>query len=386
MGFWKELFGVPDGHVIEAAAHNVQFETPFPTNVMTPLQTVAWQGLVGDDLLLQLPPTRQEAMSIASVARGRGLICGFIARLPLLAYDDKGEPLATQPEWLTHTGGWLSPFNRMLATVDDLIFYGFSLWRVVRSEFDKSVIAASRVPYENWCFSEDGTQILIGQGADARPARESEYILIPGIHEGILVIGARTIRQYSNLLKSADRAAACPNAYLELHDEGDTQLTTTEIDELITRWAAARKGLNGGVAYTNKTLKLVEHGAANEHLLIEGRNAAAVDVARLMGIPAALIDAQAQVGGLTYETTQSRNAEFLDYGLAPYIAAIASRLSQDDVSPKGTRIDFEVTQVLGTELPMSVKTDDERIQDQPVPSGATPSSGAPVPNQPKAGK
>lgn len=385
MGFWKELFGVPDGHVIEAAAHRVQIETPWAPEP-SPLQTVAWAGLLGDDLIAQLPPTRQEAMSISSVVRGRGLLCGFLARLPLIAYDDEGKPVATQPEWLTHTGGMLSPFHRMQSTVDDLIFYGFSLWRVVRSEFDKSIIAASHVPYANWSFSDDGTQILIGTGADAKPAREDEYILIPGIHEGILAIGARTIRQYSNLLKSADKAAATPNAYLELHDEGDTQLTRTEVETLINDWVAARRGANGGVAYTNKSIKLQEHGSANEHLLTEGRNAAAVDIARLMGIPAALIDAQAQVGGLTYETTQSRNAEFLDYGLAPYIAAIASRLSQDDVSPKGVHVDFEVTKVLGTELPLSVKSDDERVQDQPVPSGATPSSVAPVSNSPKAGK
>lgn len=385
MSFWKELLGIPDDHVMEAAAHRVPIESPFAPEP-SPLQTVAWTGLLGDDLIAQLPPTRQEALSISSVVRGRVLLCGFIARCPLLAYNEAGEPVATQPEWLTHTGGMLSPYNRMLMTVDDLIFYGFSLWRVVRSKFDKSVIAASRVPYENWSFSSDGTQILIGQGPNAKPAREDEYILIPGIHEGILAIGSRTIRQYSNLLKAADRAAATPNAYLELHNESETELTRDEVLELMNDWIKARQGLNGGVAYTNNSIKLIEHGSANEHLLIEGRNAAAVDIARLMGIPAALIDAQAQVGGLTYETTQSRNAEFLDYGLAPYMAAIASRLSQDDVTPHGTSIDFEVTKVLGTQLPLSVKTDDERIPDQPLPSSATPSSGAAVSNPPKAGK
>lgn len=385
MGFWKELFGVPDGHVIEAAAHQVQLETPLPTNNSSPLQTVAWNGLIGDDILAALPPNRAEALSISSVVRGRVLICGFIARCPMLAYDDDGKPLATQPEWLTHTSGMLSPFNRMMMTVDDLIFYGFSLWHVVRSKFDKSVIAAARVPYENWSFSNDGTQILIGTGADAKPAREDEYILIPGIHEGILAIGARTIRQYANLLKAADKAAATPNAYLELHNTGDNELSREDVEQLISDWVDARRGLYGGVAYTNGAIELREHGAADSHLLIEGRNAAAVDVARLMGIPAALIDAQAQVGGLTYETTQSRNAEFLDYGLAPYMEAIVSRLSQDDVSPHGVKIGFDILQMLKS-LPLSVKTDDERIPDLPVPSSATPSSKAPVPNPPKVGK
>lgn len=377
---WRELFGIPD-KPFEASAHHVELGSPWAPEP-SPLQTVAWTGLLGDDLLAQLPPTRETALTVASVMRGRTLICGTIARMPLLAYGPDGKtPVADQPEWLTHTGGMLGPFHRMLATVDDLVFYGFSLWKVVRSKIDGRVIAADRVPYEVWSFNSEGTHVVI----DNKNVNLNDYILIPGIHSGILTHGAGVIRQYSGLLRSAGRAADNPNAYLELHDEGDTPLLQTEVDELVARWSEARQGKYGGVAYTNKSIKVIEHGAANEHLLVQGRNAAAVDVARLMGIPAALIDAQAQAGSLTYETTQSRNAEFLDYCLAPYLAAISSRLSQDDISPKGTTVGFEIEKVLGSTLPISLKTDDERSQTPVAPDAITPSSAQPV-STPKEAK
>uniref|UniRef100_UPI0013CF363E phage portal protein n=1 Tax=Pseudomonas viridiflava TaxID=33069 RepID=UPI0013CF363E len=91
---------------------------------------------------------------------------------------------------------------------------------------------------------------------------------------------------------------------------------------------AARRGENGGVGYTNSAIEVKEHGAINEHLLVEGRNAAAVEIARIAGIPAVLLDAGAEgKSSMSYDNAQGRNAELVDYGLRPLMAAIAGRLS-----------------------------------------------------------
>jgi hypothetical protein len=51
-----------------------------------------------------------------------------------------------------------------------------------------------------------------------------------------------------------------------------------------------------------------------------------------------------QVGAsLTYETTQGRNQEWIDYGLQLYVDAVTSRLSMDDVVPQGVRSAFDLS-------------------------------------------
>jgi phage portal protein BeeE len=97
------------------------------------------------------------------------------------------------------------------------------------------------------------------------------------------------------------------------------------------------------VLFTNSAIEARDHGGAAETLFVEGRNAASVDMARLVGIPAAMIDATAAGASLTYETTQGRNAEFLDYGTSLYADPIAARLSLDDIVPAGQRVEFDTS-------------------------------------------
>lgn len=354
MGF-RDFFGLSAKAAVEAAnAADIAVASPFAG--ASHLSQVVWPDIMGSDWL---PLTRAEAMSVPAVARSRGLIAGTIARLELEAVKDD-KPLDPQPLWMRRTDSPLPPYHRMLWTVDDLVFYGYSLWAVERDNHG-AVIRADRVPFQNWEFNQDG-QITVNGSL----VRADSVVLIPGPHEGLIQFGARTIRQASSLLQSADKAAKNQTAYLELHQTNEAPMTQEDIAALIKGWSDARAGANGGVAFTNNGIEVREHGAPSEHLLIEGRNASSVDIARCMGVPAALIDAQAQQGSLTYETTQDRNAQFLTYGLAPYMDAISARLSQDDVSPRKTRTEFYLQDFVGdVKLPVEdqkgrVITDEEK--------------------------
>ncbi|MFW0784509.1 phage portal protein [Gordonia sp. CPCC 206044] len=355
---WKEWFGVASDPVIEAAANSYQVAIASPFAPATTLNSVVWPDIMGSDYL---PLTRTEAVSVPTVSRSRLLIAGTIARLPLEARRDD-ELADNQPVWLTRTDGAMSPYHRMLWTVDDLIFYGWSLWAVTRDTQGR-ITRADRINYDRWSFDVAG-RIEV----DGELVRSDSVVLIPGPHEGLITFGARTIRQASNLLQSADKAAKNQTAYLELHQTNEASLTDDDIAELVNSWAKARTGVNGGVAFTNNGIEVREHGAPNEHLLIEGRNASAVDIARCMGIPAALIDAQAQQGSLTYETTQDRNAQFLTFGLSPYMDAISGRLSQDDVAPRKTVIQFSLQDFIG-DVKLPIKDQQSRSEE---PSAAEP--------------
>jgi len=308
------------------------------------LAAVVWTDLVGGTNTLL---TRAAAIAIPAVARQRHLLCGTIARCPLRVVDGPTNTLvpASSWRWAHRTDGPVHPYHRMLWTVDDLLFHGWSLWRATRGWADPSsatrpLLSAERIPWERWDTDAAGRIQVDGElvGAD-------EVIVIPGPHEGILSFGAGAIRRTIDNLDAAANAARNPSAYLELHYVGDKPLNPDEKAQLIADWAAARRGENGGVAYTNKAIELREHGSHEAHLLIEGRNADAVDMSRLVSSPAAMADATNAGASLTYETTEGRNAEFIDYGVGLYMDAIAARLSMDDVVPRGQRTTFDTTEL-----------------------------------------
>lgn len=303
------------------------------------LEPIVWADVFGTDWAG--PITRDAAMSVPAMARARHLLCSAVARSPIHRYV--GADLApSDPRWLVRTDGMVSPFHRMLWTVDDLLFTGWSLWAVERNA-DGFPGRADRVPPGTWQFSTNGRAVQI----DNTEVDPSTYLLIPGPHEGTLTFAGRTLRTAAELEGAVAIAARSPLPAVDLHQTTDVELDQTEIDALVSRWVDARRGANGGVGYTNSAVEARVLGSHSEHLLIEGRNASAVDVARVAGIPAAMIDATNAGASLTYETTAGRNAEFLDYGVLPYMLAISSRLSQDDVVPAGSRVAFDTSELTG---------------------------------------
>lgn len=357
MGRLSQLLGITTyGDAIDAAARaELEAAAYAPTQVgpaapsafhpaPTTLNAVVWADLTGQDSPML---TRAAAIAIPALARQRHLLCGTVARCPLRAAAG-GQVLedADQPRWASRTDGAVSPYHRMLWTVDDLLFHGWSLWDAQRgySSTDERygpLLHADRVNPDRWEVDEYTGRILV----DGEPRRPETLIAIPGPHEGILNFGAKALARTIANLDAAANAARNPSAYLELHYTGDQDLTDPQIETHIARWAAARRGENGGVAWTNKVLELKEHGTHEAHLLVEGRNADAVDVSRLVSSPASMADATNAGASLTYETTEGRNGEFVDYGVGLYMDAIAARLSMDDVVPRGQRMAFDTAEL-----------------------------------------
>ena len=316
------------------------------------------------------PMTRGEAMQVPAVARSRHLITATIAKLPLLALTG-ADPAAYQPMWCYATDGQLgdltddqctrygltggqSPFHRMLSTVDDMLFCGWSLWLVTR-QIDRAgrllPNRMARVPYGLWDVTADGD--LIDQdghpftaGPDDRPA---PVVLIQGPHEGVLTFGARSIAAAGTLEATAADVAQRPFR-LGLHQTTDITLTAAERAEMV---AETRRALadNQGVLFTNTALEVTEYRLDSAELLVGGRQAAALDVARHLNIPGAMIDAEPTGSSLTYSNPESRNQQWLDYGLSSYMDALAAALSMDNVVPTGQRVAFDTSTLTTTLAP-----------------------------------
>lgn len=353
------FFGFPSAAVIEAAANpevtasanRIAVASPFAT-YPNHLNQVVWPDIMGQDFL---PLTRPEALSVPAVSRARMLIAGSIAQIPLRAFagDDLRDP---QPLWIDRMDGPLSPFHRMLWTIDDLLFYGWSLWAVQRDRIGQP-ISMSRIPWDRWDFDTIG-RIEV----DGDLVADNEVMLIPGPHDGILNTASRSIRHASKLIKAAENAAANPTPTIELHQTTNAPMASEDIAALISAWSAARQGANAGVAFTNSAIEVREHGSVDAALLIDGRNAAAVDIARACGLPAAMLDATGPSASLTYETTEGRTRELIDFGLAPYLTAVSGRLSMNDVTPRGTTVAFDAEAFIG---PIA-KQEPKQVDDKPA--------------------
>jgi len=113
-------------------------------------------------------------------------------------------------------------------------------------------------------------------------------------------------------------------------------------DEVQAMVDAAQQAIaDRGVLWTNNAVELKTHTASAENLLIQGRNAAAVDIARMAGLPAAIIDAVPPGASDTYQNVQAKLREARDIGLDSYAASLTARLSLDDVLPRGVWCEFE---------------------------------------------
>jgi hypothetical protein len=344
------------------------------------LEHIVLADVFGENVPEQL--TRARAIRVPAVARARGIVCTTIARIELGDWRGTDRlPAGEAASWLSATDGAMSPLHRMLWTVDDLYFYGWSCWRVTARGTDGFPLRMDRIPMGSWELEPDTGRVLIWKPdaagvARLQPAAAREVVLIPGPHEGLLVEGAPAVRHAADLQAAAHNAARFPSAYLGLKQPPGSQLlkrrsddpTEVTVETIIRDWKAARLNPEGGGVAFLGGLDAQEIGTFAEHLVVDGRNAADVDVARHSYIPADLIDATISQSSLQYSTSRDNDRRAIDYGLGAYMSCISARLSQDDVHPRGRRVAFDLEQWLGGATPLPGAT-----------PAAAPAGGLPTP-------
>lgn len=332
------------------------------------LASVIWTDIFGNDI--PRPVSRAEAMAVPAAARARHIICSTIGRVRIRPY--RGDTvLPDVPAW-ERTDGMVSPFHTKVWTADDLLWFGWSLW-ARENGADGFPLRTNRIPMGSWTFDESfRVQVDRGDGRGMQYVAPDSVILIPGFHEGLLSFAQDSIRHASDLQRAAGRAAKHPAAYLNLQQTQGTPLPKESADPnvltvpgLVQMWTDAREGQNGGVAYTPPGIEPKELGTFDRHLVLDGRNAAAVDIARHASLPADMVDATTQ-GSLVYQNRVDNDRRGLDYGIGGYMGAISARLSQNDVCPGGQRQAFDVEEWLDANVPGQAPAA------QPSPPGQAP--------------
>jgi len=283
--------------------------------------------------------TRAEAMSVPAVAKARNLVCTTLARQPLRAFRD-GVPVADQPTWLYRTDTSIPPRLRTMWVLDDLFFYGWSLLEVNRGA-DGQILDAARIIPSRWKFGPAG-EILV----DDHGVPQDEVLLIPGPFEGVLNAGGRTIRAARKLEEQWAARVRNPVPVTEIRYTGEEDLDEDEMRDIRSSYIAARNDPDGTVMVTPKGFEVHPHGDAALNLFVEGRNAVAVDVARLTNVPAAMLDAaNVNASSVNYTNEALGRAQFIDLCLRFWSLSLEDRLSMDDVTPRGTTIAFDLSEL-----------------------------------------
>lgn len=329
------------------------YATPFRSGEPQLVRTIVADVMTGQQ---DSELTREKALQLPAVANGRAQIIARLAARPLRDYS-KGGLTEKQPTWLYRTNGLLGPWQRMARTLDDLIFYGESLWLTERggdADPDRDgrheVLDAVQWPRELWKVDDDRTiQLRATANSDQWfPADREQVLYIPGPFDGLLKSARKTIEGGLALEQAWVDAAESPVPSIMLREKEENPLDAgdeetgvgDEIDAVIEQVAKARRDPKGRVMFVPWWIEAEVVGTQAAELLVEGRNAVRLDIAAHLGLPAASVGAALPKASLNYETQEGTTAELhdrLDYWTAP----IEEALSGDLMTPRGRRVRFD---------------------------------------------
>lgn len=304
------------------------------------LETITLPDVLADAAAWGLTPA--QAMSVPAVMAALNLTAGQVSRQPLKAYKD-GVEVATQPTFLYRTNGAVSPQMRVLFTLQDLMLTGEALWLVTRGA-DGAITDAARCPRDRWRVGSKDELLVDGQPVDAADVLYF-YGPVPG---GLIGVGGHVIRQAQQIDRIRMRNLRTPHAASVLYYSDELQ--EDEVKALRDNIADALRGPNGGVVVLPKDkVDLQDFGATSADVLEGAQNAVAVYIAQFFGVPPELIQAAVASGSsasVTYQNLENQRSWWLDTGFALWASAISSRLSMDDVIPRGQSVDFDLTNLV----------------------------------------
>lgn len=329
-------------------ARAAQFSTTLYPPISAPDQVAAWlQGWGSDtwdtgDFASEPSISRAAAITVPAVSAGRDLIVSTLAPLELqLRKGDAAQPLGSL---LQRPDPTITRHEWMAWVLDDLVFEGVSICRVLGRDFGNFPSGLRRIDPLEFEHVEGTTYRAGDQLVEAR-----DLVRFASGSDGIRYAGRRVIRTALRLEQAARIDAETPIPPVILENLGP-DMTETQISDLLSAWRKARQGSGGGVGYLNQSLKANTLGwSSADRQLVEGRRYVAVEVARLMSLDAADLDAAMSGSSVTYQNTVSQVRNRLQR-LAGLRAAVEQRFSMPDLTPRGYTVRIDTDPISTDEL------------------------------------
>lgn len=290
---------------------------------------------------IALRVSRKDAMSVPSIARARNLICGTVASIPLEYYNKRTGEVMAAPRWINQLAKNQPSFITINWIVDSLLFYGVAYLRVTeRYAEDGRPAAFEWIANTRVTFTTDLEGIMITQYyVDAYPIDMNDIVTIQGLDEGVLERAGRTIQSAIDINKAAAIASATPMSSGILKNTG-ADLPPAEVSGLLAAWKRSRQ--NNSTAYLTSTLEFQSTQFSPKDMMYnEAIQNLSTEIARAMNVPAYYLSAD-QNTTMTYANVQDERKQFYALSIEPYIQAIQTRLSMDDISTSGHEVRFAV--------------------------------------------
>jgi HK97 family phage portal protein len=297
--------------------------------------------------------TRQQALQVPSIKRCRDLICGTIASIPLEYYKKSTGEKISAPRWVEQPSKSQPRFETLYFTLDSLLMYGVSYWVITETYLEDNRMAnAEWVANSRVTFVTDSTNSYVTQYfLDGQPVPMSGLgsLITFQKDEGILAVGGNTIKAALDAQNAASVALATPSATGFLKNSG-ADLPPAEVQGLLSAWSAARK--NRSTAYLTSTLNYETIGFSPKDMAYQDAiQGLSTECARLCSVDPYYVSASMNQS-MTYSNVVEERKQLVALTLAPYVAAVESRLSMNDVSTDGHYVKFNLNDTFLRTEPM----------------------------------
>jgi HK97 family phage portal protein len=293
--------------------------------------------------------TRALAMSVPSIARARGIICGTVGSLPLTTFNRITGEYVDPHRVINQPDPRVAGFVIYCWLAEDIWLYGagYGIVQEMYSATDGGRVRAwTRVSPERVTVDTDFLNTTItGYKVDGKSVPMQgvgSIIRFDGPDEGLLHRAGKTVAAAVYLENAAVNYAKEPAPSMVLKSNG-TNLTAERISSLLSAWKTARQSRS--TAFLNADVELQQFGFDPKTMqLSEARQYVALELARACGIPAYFLSAEQT--SMTYSNAVNERRSLVDFSLRPILKAIEERLSLPDFLPNPVMARFSLDDFL----------------------------------------
>jgi HK97 family phage portal protein len=286
------------------------------------------------------------AMSLPAMRKGHHVICGKPSTFGLSAWQAGTKLDATDPRasWLRQPDPRRTLQWMIFKTLSDGVWHNRCVWKLQRniggqpSRFTR--LHPSRIDSITDPHDPDIVDAWIIDGNLVENMADYVVFDFAGLG-GLRRFGWQILELYADLQVAAGNYAKAPHPKAILKNHGP-DLDDDVIDALLADWEARRDV--SSVGYLNDAMDYETTGWNPEQLqLIQSREHAALEVARLLGLPAKSVDAKSG-DPMTYGNVVEWRRDELE-AIRPWLTVIEQTLSLDDrtSNPRGLYLPYGVT-------------------------------------------
>jgi len=298
--------------------------------------------------------SRERALTVPAVQRGRNLICS-VSTLPLVQRRADNTPVRSP--LLDQIDPDVANVVTMAMTLEDLLFEGISWWEILATDGQNYPVSARHVDTDMVTidpptdgrslnplpagYARNGPTVWV----DGTEVPASRVIRFDSANPAVLVAGATAVRRALSL----DRAAAMyaddprPQDILAPAD-GAEEVNDDEVLKILARWKTARR--KRSTVWLPRSMKYEAVDAPNPQQLqlVELQARAALDIANAIGVDPEELGVSTT--SRTYANVIDRRRDKINDVLSSFMLAISQRLSMGDVTRRGHRVEFDLNNYL----------------------------------------